>query len=607
MTHTDTPKKSALFLSAFFDELIRCGVQDVVVSPGSRSTPLALLAHESDLRLHVAIDERGAGFFALGLAKASGLPTCVICTSGTAVANYYPAVLEAQASRVPLILLTGDRPPRLQNLGAPQTCDQLNMFGNHVRHFQQISLPGASKEETAYARQMALVAFSKSVGVQASEDDEGNPWYGAISDAGPVHLNFPFEEPLMPDLYVEGLFDQGRKESHATTPLMATTIYPDAQTIDIVKELLQNKRCIVLCGEGSCVNTAEAELLLAWARRYQLPLLADPLSNLRSYDEALVIDNYDNLFSDEACTKIDLVIRFGRYPVSKACFTTLAEKAPMQVVVDCAETRDFNAATDLFIRCTPAAFVASFLYEAADIPLSDEERASYDRLPASDMQQAFARTWIERNEVARKKIEGVKEVDHGFEGAFIYRLMELIPADTCIFSASSLSIRMIDTFYLKQDKRVTVLCNRGLNGIDGSISSALGASLRFEQTILVTGDLAALHDINALALHHELTRNAEDGSAPAIIIMVMNNKGGGIFEMLPQQSEKPYFKRLFLTPQDIDFSQIAAGFGIPYECAKTVAEMEQAFEKFANKPGIHLIEVPVAREGLKDRYGDFLA
>lgn len=597
--NNDIPTSSALFLSAFFDELIRCGVEDVVISPGSRSTPLSMLAHESSLRLHVDIDERGAAFFALGLTKASGRPTCLICTSGSATANYFPAILEAESSRVPLIVLTGDRPLRLQNLGAPQTCDQLHLYGSHVRHFQQMPLPKADAQDIAFARQMALTAFSKAVGGQASVGEQGQAWYGTMSDAGPVHFNFPFEEPLIPNIKAEGLFSIGRRDvSLGLDAFISAPAYPDISTIEKLKHSLGNKRSIVLCGEGSCSNRSEAEMIVQWAQQYQLPLFADPLSNLRSLTDPLVIDNYDNLCNDAKCCEIDLIIRFGRYPVSKSCYSMLSRYRPVQIVVDAAETRDFNAGTDSFIRCSPAAFVASFVY--------DTEESGSKECMATPEQIDFAQWWIDSNDAAAARIDCVSELKGDFEGVFVHRLFDLAPEGSCIFSANSMAIRMIDTFYLKRNRHLKLFCNRGLNGIDGCLSSALGAAQEFDQTTFVTGDLALLHDINALCLQKELLANRFGEKAPSIIVVLLNNQGGGIFEMLPQKSAEDYFERLFLTPQDVDFKALAKGFNVSYTQTATVKEFEQTYIRFTGKPGISIIEVPVSIEGLKKRYGDFL-
>ena len=622
MEENNTPTKAALFLSAFFDGLIRCGVREVVVSPGSRSTPLALVAYKSDLRLFVDLDERGAAFFALGRAKADGRPVALICTSGTAVANYYPAILEAYASRVPLLILTADRPPLLQNLGAPQTCDQQKIFGDQVRHFQQMPLPGSSPQEIAFARQMALEAFVKAIGSQAGISDSGEPQYGRTGSAGPVHLNFPFDEPLEPDLQAEGLFSTGRNllldafSAEGLSPVLPVASQVGAEAIRQAAQIMGGKRTVVLCGEGSFTNKSEAKRLLDWAHKHHLPLLADPLSNLRSYDDPFVIDNYDKLFGSPEGFGFDVAIRFGQYPVSKSCFSKFATNKHIQIVVDACATRDFNAATDVFIPATPSAFVEAFLEYAKpegaaagahqdDVPQADARQA--DAPKDAVTQQAYAKTWIARNDAAACHIATVAQIEQGFEGAFVHRLIDLIPEGSCLFSANSLAIRLIDTFYLKSGKCIDLLCNRGLNGIDGTLSSAIGAAYSYEQTTLLTGDLALIHDLNAFALQREVLLNAHGGLVPGIVVVLLNNKGGAIFETLPQKSDEPYFERLFLTPQEVEFSAVARAFGVPFCRVNTLSELESAYRAFCGKPGLHLIEVVIEPGRLKGYYGDFLA
>ncbi|WP_232050891.1 2-succinyl-5-enolpyruvyl-6-hydroxy-3-cyclohexene-1-carboxylic-acid synthase [Arabiibacter massiliensis] len=580
---TADPAATALFLGAFFDELARWGVRDVVVSPGSRSTPLSMTAYELSrraperMRLFVDVDERGAAFFALGLAKASGRPAAVVCTSGTAVANYYPAVMEAESSRVPLLVLTGDRPPRLQGLGAPQTCDQLNAYGDHVRAFRQMPLPTADGMALAFARQAAREAV-----IAAGEGCCG----------GPVHLNFPFDEPLKPDFAVEGLFEAGRRAdvSRETSVAVSRQLAPEAA--ERLAALLTGRRALVYAGEGTCANDDEARAVLAWAHAFDLPLLADPLSGLRDFDDALVIDNYDSIIAAGGVAPDELrpeaIVRFGRYPVSKKAAQMAAASGAAQVVVDPLETRDFNAATDVFAPCEPAEFARSLL---AALP---------DPVPASG---AFASAWIAANDAARERIAAVDDVEAGFEGAFVRRVVELAPEGSCLFAANSMSVRALDTFYLKSAKRLTVLCNRGLNGIDGTVSTALGAAQRFAQTTLVTGDLTLLHDLNALALQRELrVQRTAGGPAPSIVIVLLNNDGGGIFDMLPQKSEDAYFERLFLTPQEVDFEAAARAFAVPYRRTDTVPAFDEAYRALLGTPGISLIEARVPLEGLKDRY-----
>lgn len=619
--YDDAARASALFLSAFFDELRAAGVRDAVVSPGSRSTPLAMVAHESSMNLYVDVDERGAAFFALGLAKASGRPVCLICTSGTAVANYYPAVLEAESSRAPLIVLTGDRPPRLQNLGAPQTCDQLKAYGDHVRHFQQMPLPSARARDIAFARQMGKTAFYKAAGCSAATRDTGDPLYGCAGNAGPVHVNFPFDEPLKPDLSVEGLFTVGRSRAQIGDPIVqAEASLAETQARRIV-DVLADRRTVALVGEGTCFSRADIESLLDWAHRFSIPLLADPLSGLRSSNDAMVIDAYDSMFAQGEQPHIDCVIRFGRYPVSKSCFTKVCAATgdsensggrPVQIVVDAVETRDFNAATDLFVRLEPMAFVGAMLRVS---------EGTHDQV-----RDASSREWMAKNETARARIArvvggsglceardphalgeftpvGEARFEAPDEATIVAKALELAPEDSLVFAANSMSIRLIDAVYLKSGKRLAVLCNRGLNGIDGTVSSALGAAQCFEQTTFITGDLTMLHDLNALALQRELLEHHGGNEAPSIVIVLLNNRGGGIFETLPQKSNDPYFERLFLTPQSVDFERAAQAFGVPYRLACTVDEFERAYESMRGTPGITLLEVPFEIQGLGERFG----
>ena len=735
---------TARFVGAFLDELCRWGVRDVVVSPGSRSTPLAMCAYELSrraperLRLFVDVDERGAAFFALGLAKAGGCPAALICTSGTAVANYYPAVLEAESSRVPLIVLTGDRPPRLQGLGAPQTCDQLKAYGDHVHAFRQMPLPSADAASLAFARQAAREACAAAGG----DVGVGEPAAAAVCAdgcgvtariagccaGGPVHLNFPFDEPLKPDLSTTGLFDGGRKrvvcagvaaraeaavcagaavrpeaavradtaagaevaddaaaarigaaDVSRETPVLLPGVAPVRATMTseaarAVSGLLVDARALVLAGEGTCSTVEEARAVLAWAHAFGLPLLADPLSGLRSFDEPFVIDNYDSVLGAGGAAPEGLhpqvIVRFGCYPVSKRATQFVAATRPVQIVVDERETRDFNAATDVFVPCRPIEFARAMMGARTE----GEAEAS---LSPSSSRQEFLAAWVAANEQARARIvaaacndagdgavgatgTGVPEATATFEGAYVRRVVELAPEGSCLFAANSMSIRALDTFLLKSDKRLAVLCNRGLNGIDGTVSTALGAAQRFAQTTLITGDLTLLHDLNALALQRELrvqrahgakaglsaaaasgapygngtgegfardeARGAEGGFAcdeardagevalggapigmegwpvPSIVIVLLNNDGGGIFDMLPQRSDEAYFERLFLTPQEVDFQAASRAFSVPYCRAETVAAFDKAYRAALGVPGISLIEVRVPLRGLKERY-----
>ena len=496
---------TALVVSAFFDEIARWGVCEVVVSPGSRSTALAMCAYELGRRepermtVYVDIDERSASFFALGLAKASGRPVALVCTSGTALANYYPAVLEAETSRVPLIVLSGDRPPHLQGLGAPQTCDQ-------------------------------------------------------------------------------------------------------------VKALIRGRCALVLAGEGTCESLEEAREMAAWAKAYGLPLLADPLSGLRSLGNEAVIDNYDNVFGHEDFPAPEVVIRFGRYPVSKRCVQKLAAARPIEIVVDAGETRDFNAMTDLFVACSPIDFARSLLACEIDAQASASFLSAWREANAAERARILSVEEDSREGATGNAADGADSESAAVvprpEGAYVREILKAAPAGSCLFSANSMAVRAIDTFYVKGDKPLAVLCNRGLNGIDGTVSTALGVAQHFEQTTFLTGDFALQHDLGGLALQREIAQvAAERGKpVPSIVVVLLNNNGGGIFEMLPQASDEPYFARLFSAPQDVDFSHAAAAFNVPYRKVCTPSEFSQVYGEMLGTPGISLIEVKLPLSRLKARY-----
>ncbi len=664
MTTAD-PRATARFLGAFFDELARWGVRDVVVSPGSRSTPLSMVAFELSRRspersrLFVDVDERGAAFLALGMAKASGRPVAVVCTSGSAVANYYPAVMEAESSRVPLVVLTGDRPPQLQGLGAPQTCDQLHAFASHVRAFRAMPLPAGDEESLAFARQAAREACIAACGPGAlpaggagatgggarvpggdevSPSDESMRISGACF-GGPVHLNFPFDEPLKPAVDLDDLLDGGRATQVGaaavpTGPLQANASL-DAAARAQLTDLLSGG-ALLLAGEGSCATRAEASVVLAFARRFSLPVLADPLSGLRSFDDPRVIANYDSVLKkggvapDEALSA-QVVVRFGRYPISKRAtqwVRRLSQAGAAEVVVDPLETRDTNAATSLFVRMAPVDF-ARAMVEGSAVGAA-LKAGPLDAAP-SPAQAKLLAAWQAADAAAERRIVSVADgpqtaelaapagpaetpapaAPDAFEGAYVRRVLDLAPANSCLFAANSMSVRAVDTFLTRSGKRLCVLANRGLNGIDGTVSTAIGTAQHFDRTTFVTGDLTMLHDLNALALQRELRVQAALSPAPAgapargITIVLLSNNGGAIFDMLPQKSQDDYFERLFLTPQDVDFAQASAAFGVPYAKVGSVEAFDQAYRESLDVAGISLIEVPVPLSGVTQRYGAY--
>lgn len=550
------PRPWSLFLGAFVDELLRLGVRDVVVSPGSRSTPLAMVFHASDFNLYVDVDERGAGFFALGLAKAAGRPVCLVCTSGTAAANYYPAICEAAAARVPLIVLTADRPHELRGLGATQTTDQLKMFGDMTAFFHEMPLPDASPAKITFARQIARESVIRATG----------------APAGVAHLNFPFAEPLLPDLAAEELFTAGRREAEPVVAAAGASL--SAGLVERLNAAIAGKRGIILCGEGEYPDA-----IVELAERIGFPVLADPLANLRHLSSRAIVANYDNIFRRDTLPQIDVVIRFGQYPVSKAVFTTLQRMAPFTIVVDEAESRDFNHLTDIFVRANAAEFV-----HASDALTNDISDAYLEQWAALDAREGeLVRAAASSNPLS--------------EGAYVRRLLDDIAEGSLLWVANSMAVRYVDTLQTRGATRIRVMCNRGLNGIDGTLSSALGAAECFGAATLLTGDLAFLHDINALHLRRELATN--------LTVVLVNNNGGGIFGMLPQASVEPYFERLFVTPHGVDFAPVAQGFGVEFFTASDLDEFGDAYRNAQARPGIKVIEVRTELEDVKTHHQKF--
>lgn len=696
MTTAD-PCATARFLGAFLDELTRWGVRDVVVSPGSRSTPLSMVAYELSrraperLRLIVDVDERGAAFVALGLSKASGRPAAVICTSGSAVANYYPAVMEAESSRVPLIVLTGDRPPQLQGLGAPQTCDQLHAFGTHVRSFRAMPLPDADEGSLRFARQAAREACIDALGccsalTSCGESGGGGVLGGAAAGAGvdgsagefvadsfrlagtcfggPVHLNFPFDEPLKPDTTLNDLFSGALMDNcglcseaaegvEAVRPegvenvrrslglnVVQTCTTLRSQDARRIAELLSASRSLLLAGEGSCESAAEGRAMVDFARAFGMPVLADPLSGLRCLGGECVIANYDSILvqggaSPDAALDPEVIVRFGRYPISKKA-TQWAQRVEAsgatQIVIDPLQTRDTNTATSLFVRMRPADFAADLRAYAPIGQLDDSADGASCKENACEQASApdvsCLEAWKQADAAAAKRIAAVTSTDapdESFEGAYVKRVLDLAPEGSCLFAANSMSVRAVDTFLGAGEKRIAVLANRGLNGIDGTVSTAIGTALEYGRTTLITGDLTMLHDLNALALQRELrvqnervdalgalaahdakrNRSVTFPASAGMTIVLLNNNGGAIFDMLPQASDDDYFERLFLTPQDVDFESACNAFGVPYDRVRDLASFDAAYSRTLKRAGISFIEVPLPLRGVRERYGRY--
>lgn len=549
------------YIAAFVSELINNGVEDVVVSPGSRSTPMAMvMAEHPDLRLHIHVDERSAAFFALGIAKGTERPVAILCTSGTAAANYYPAIVEANISRVPLIVLTADRPHELRDVGAPQAIDQIHLYGKHVKWFVEMAPPESTIEMIRYARTVSARAVTTSL----------------QSPSGPVHLNFPFREPLIPQLDREDLFELSERTGRYVSIQSGHLALSDIQFKEIAENLQSYKKGMIICGPIETEGFTEA--VLALADKLQFPVLADPLSQLRSgsHDETFIIDTYDTFLKNEKAKQVlkpDVIIRFGAMPVSKPLTLFLKENHDVrQFVVDGgAGWRDPGIVSSEMIYCQEASFCQEVLTYI-------EEENTED----------FFQKWTRVNQLTRTCLAKISELDVLSEGKLFYQLADLLPEGAALFVGNSMPIRDLDTFFHFNRKQIRIMANRGANGIDGVVSTALGAGTSLQPLYLVLGDLTFFHDLNGLIAAKQYRID--------INILLINNNGGGIFSFLPQASHPKNFEKLFGTPLDLKFQHAVEMYGGKYDLITDWDHFSSIMNQNKEVSGLKVMEITTNRE-----------
>ncbi len=563
MTAPVSPERAlALAVGGLVDELVRCGVVHFSVAPGSRSAPLALaIARHPRARMWMHLDERSAGFFGLGLARTLQEPVALVCTSGSAAANFMPAVVEASYGRVPLLVLTADRPHELRDVGAAQTIDQVRLYGSHARWFFDLEEPDGRPEQVRHVR--AIVA-------RAAAEARATPM-------GPVHVNCPFREPLIPD------FDPSERDLYeADRPLVvasqgvASLTTSDASAL--AHDLASRPRGLIVAGPLEDPDLAKPLADLAAALDY--PILADPLSGLRCgpHDRGLVIDAYDAFLRDPSLVQSgapDVVVRFGAVPTSKPAVQYLQRHPHARhVLIDDAGWRDpLDLTTDLFYA-SPRAAARQML-----ALLPSNGRAT----PA----RGWAAGWVVSNRAAREAMQAqLRSSDELFEGRVFLELADLLPSGAGLFAGSSMPVRDLDTFFPGSDRRLRFLSNRGTNGIDGVVSSALGASAAgLDPLVLVIGDVSLYHDSNGLlaAKRHGLRGT----------IVVLNNDGGGIFSFLPQAEHPEHFETLFGTPHGLGFEPLAAMYGLRYERVDSWDGFRAAMKRSLASDRLSIVEVSV--------------
>ncbi len=566
-----------LLLRAFVDELARCGLRDACTSPGSRSTPLVLsLAREPRLRCHSHIDERCSGFFALGLAKATGLPVAVTCTSGTAAAELLPAAIEAHEAGVPLLLLTADRPPELRENGAGQTIDQVKLYGSaakwffevgtHALNIPDIGADAASAEAEARLRWMRTLAC--------------RAYWRTLEDRpGMVHLNFALREPLVRDEAEQLPNDAtGRPDGHPRVTFSPARLSAPDDARSLAGALAGHPRGVVVAGRHER-HTALGEATSAFCTAAGWPLLADPLSGARRGPAAVA--HYDALLRHPAFAAgaaPDIVLRVGDLPTSKPLRAWLAAMpdVPQAAIDQEGGWQDPDGVLCRRFALEPAAALRQL---AGDPPAADPQ---------------WLESWRSADERAAEAIVGVLARERLSEPAVAAELGVLLPADATLFVASSMPVREIESFWPVRADPPRVLCNRGANGIDGTVSSAFGAAAAGgaggDPVVLLIGDVALAHDIGGLLAARRLELE--------LTIVLVDNGGGGIFDFLPvAATEADTYTHHIATPTGLDFAGAARLYGLEHETVSDVpafrAALERALTQHPRRAGI--IEVRTDR------------
>ena len=597
------------YIAALVDEFYQLGVRHAVFSPGSRSTTMAMLFTEYEgFETYMNIDERSASFMALGIAKAHKEPTVLVCTSGSAVAHYLPAILEAQYSGVPLIVLSADRPYTLLHTGAPQTVDQQKIFGTAVNYYEELAVPQDEHYYT-YPRQVARKAYMKAMDTKK----------------GPVHINVPLFEPLVPELdrkhFVMGrspykvfkpnygdVFSYQNRSNNTSNPSNVS----NASNVSYTKNTTDNntnnpnnsnllfaqyKRVLILAGPQ--IDVDEVESIHSFAENLQAPILADPLSNVRRCHKAgaiddnhevasnhnndtnmtqdkqvsdVVISTYDAFLADKdlwSVLKPDCVIQFGQIVVSKRVQQMVASWDNVEYIEVNPTMDSMNPMGKTTIHMQTSIDMFTYLFA-----VKNESNAYLNRWQCLDV-------------AGKAQLSTAIEEPSSFEGRTIRELQQHIPDNSQVLVANSMTIRDFDYFWFSGESDAVLYGNRGVNGIDGTVSTALGLAANGQPTYLVTGDLSLFHDLNGLAVAKTHNLN--------LTIILHNNDGGGIFEYLPQKGTK-HFDYLFSTSQGLDYSGAAKLYGCGYTKISSPDELVSVLAKVSKESGVHIIEIPTDRE-----------
>jgi 2-succinyl-5-enolpyruvyl-6-hydroxy-3-cyclohexene-1-carboxylate synthase len=562
----DFRNTNSLWCSVVVETLARLGMRHGVVSPGSRSAPLTFaLARHPQIEAIPVLDERSAAFFALGLARQQHRPVALVCTSGTAAANFLPAIIEAQESGVPLLVITADRPPEMRECGSGQTIDQQKLYGGHVNHYHELAVPGADLGLLQYVRQTIMYAFERA----------------QFPSAGPVHLNAPFRDPLPP--VEDGLAEKLRSRidletffAHVKPMAVEGSAGSRPAPLPGLADLGKCQRGVIVAGPAQpadpvayCAAVARIAGALGW------PILADGLNPLRSYaaHNPCLVTNYNAVLRSAALAarlKPEAVLGLGDWPTSRQLRQWLqGADAETWILASDGRNHDSLHGRARHLRCGVEAF-------AATLPASNRESSAY------------ATEWMRADQAAGQTLDSrLSTLDFFFEGSASRLLSQHLPPTTPIFVASSMPVRDVEFFWKAGDRGCQVFFNRGANGIDGTLSTALGVAHGNQPAVLLTGDLALLHDTNGFLLRPKLR-----GS---LTIVLINNRGGGIFEMLPVAKFDPPFEEFFAMPQEADFGKLCSAYGADHVLVRDREHLTGLISELP-EAGVRVLEVRTDRK-----------
>lgn len=565
-----------LFWGGIIGEVLaRLGVQYVVIAPGSRSGPLTVgCASNRKLKTIPILDERSAGFFSLGLAKQTHKPVALICSSGTAAANFYPAIIEAKMSKVPLIVLTADRPGELRECHSGQTIDQVKLFGDYPNFYKELAIPEMNFELFYYLRQTLTHAFERSLYPQA----------------GPVHLNMPFRDPLAPikdDYFLNWIkgFDINTFFDLEAKPYVEGRMYSDAggSGLEMYKNFINTKKGLIIVGTLQEEERTEEfiKALSEFSNELGWPVLAEGLSPVRNYEKLFfnLITRYDTILRNNTLAqflKPEQIIQIGNLPTSKILRAWLKSNKPKTWIFEpSCDNNDSLHGNTTFMRVHPIALMRQ-CQEAKNSYSNSDYKSSQNNHDYHSLWQQFE---VQADEMIESHMRNCETL---FEGKAAWLLSKCLPKGTNVFAATSMPVRDVEYFWQRNNLELKMYFNRGANGIDGLISTALGIAHASKPSVLLIGDLSLLHDSNGL-----LIKKYFEGS---LTIILINNNGGRLFEFLPIAQFRDVFEEYFATPQSMNFEKLADCYGLDYYQPKTWEGFCQLISNLPEK-GIRIIEI----------------